>query len=211
MPALLTTNNYLYTANLEAVRLYDRAGVMAGAVASAKRLSPGTFERAPADGQYIGTVIDFRLPAAQVVATILPGFKIVDDDSVVYVVTDVDPPGTWGGIWRCFCIALLAFTRRITWHLPTDSIGSDGSPITDQSSTLPEEDCAIQEVRSEEVMFQGIVQGFRRHYDIWLLTDPRLPVGTIGVDDRSYTYQVTGQRNRNRLDELCVVEAIINP
>ncbi len=211
MPTLNTSKSYLYTANRETVRLYTPLGILAGTVADAKKLSPGIMERQPAAGHYLGTVVDWRLPAALVSASILPGYKIVGSDGVVYVITEVDPPGTYLGIWRCFCIALRVLGHTITWHLPADSIGVDGSPLTDQSATLPEEVCAIQEVRTEEVVFQGIVQGFRRHYDIWLLTDPKLPVGTIGVDGDGTTYQVSGQRTRNRIDELSAVEAIVNP
>lgn len=210
MYQLDTASDHLYVANRETVSLYDAAGTYLGPVENAKRLREAIIEQAPSHGEYLGQPCDWRLPAAA--ATVIrPGFHVLDAGSVSYVVLDADPPSTYRGVWHLFCTSLRAIGHRIVWHLPTDHTDAYASPLTDQSATLEEQPCAIQEVRSEEVVFQGVVQGLRRHYDIWTMREDRLPLGTIGVDDRGYKFQVAGQRNRNRLDELNAVECVVNP
>jgi hypothetical protein len=209
--ALNIANDYAYVVNREAVRVYDRHGVPMGVVADAKRIGQGKHERAPSEGQYIGLTCDWRLPGSEVSQEIVPGCFITDSLGVAYGVLSVDPPGTYQGCYRCSCIALMVVGHTITWHLPANAPDAYGSPVIDQSGTLAPQSCAIQEVLCVPVLFQGVVSGFRRTYQIWLLGDVTLAVGATGVDEDGRVYTVQAVTTRNRLDELLCITAVVEP
>jgi hypothetical protein len=208
---LTTAADYKYVVNREAVRVYSRLGIIQGVVADAKRLMQGKRERQPSEGQYIGLACDWRLPGCEVVTEIVPGCFIVDSAGISYVVLSVDPPGTYQGTYNCSCIALMVVGHTITWHLPTVQTDSYGSPLVDTSATLPAQLCAIQEMACEEVLFQGVVQGFRRTYLIWIMGDVTLSFGATGIDGTGKVYTVKSVNTRDRLDELLCVEAVVEP
>jgi len=209
--ALTTANDYKAVCNREAVRLYDRNGVMIGVVADAKRLMQGKRERSPSEGQYIGLHVDWRLPGCEVTVEIVPGCFISDAAGIAYVVLSVDPPGTYQGTYNCSCIALMVLGHTITWKLPTNQTDSFASPIVDQSASIGPMPCAIQEVACEEILFQGVVSGFLRTYAVWLLGDVTLTLGAVGIDDGGKQYQVKSVSTRQRLDELLRVECVVLP
>jgi hypothetical protein len=202
---------YAYAVNLEAVRLYTRAGVPLGVVADAKRLGSGRAERAPSEGEYIGQGVDWRLPASEVTADLMPGCLVTDVQGVAYTILGCDAPGPMRGWWRCSCIALTVMGHTITWHLPANRTDQYGSPIVDLSGTLAPMPAAIQEIGCEEILFQNIVQGFRRTYAVWLAADVTLAFGAIGVDNLGRTLTVKSVSTRNRLDELMMVECVVEP
>lgn len=208
---LNTSTHYTYLANREAVRVYTRAGAMLGSVPDAKRTKTPTEERARAGGVYIGTGCDWRLPRIQITASLVPGCFVVDSEGVAYVIQGLDPPGSWGGQWNCRCLALMVLGNTIVWHLPTRQVDSFGSPDLDQSSTLGPMPAGITEQMQEEVIFQGIVSGFRRHFNIWVMGQMALPLGTIGVDQSGLTYTVKGVTQIRVLDQLLTIEAVIEP
>jgi len=210
MITLQTTSHYTYLCNREAVRVYSQAGSLLQAVADAKRLMQGQADRR-SGGTYLGTGCDWRLPHAQIVATVTPGCFIVDGDGVAYTVIAVDPPGTYHGTWNCRCVALLVVGSTITWHVPTRAIDAYGSPDINQAATLATTAAGINERACEEVLFQGVVTGFRRTYAIWVLGDVALEIGCIGVDQAGKVYTVTAVRTRSKLDELLEVEAVVEP
>lgn len=203
--------HHLYVANREQIRLYDRHGIMLGSVPNAKRLMQGRAERQPSGGQYLGTAVDWRIPYEEFAGDILPGSFITDSAGASFCVLAVDPPGSYFGTWNCRCVALMVLGHTITWHLATNQTDAFGSPIVDQSATLATVACAIQEVACEEILFQGIVQGFRRTYAIWLLGDITLAYGAVGVDDTGKIYTVQSVSARQRLDELIRVECVVEP
>ena len=116
-----------------------------------------------------------------------------------------------GGWWRCSCVSLAVLGHTIIWHLPTNTTDVYGSPIVDLSATLAAMPCAIQEIACEEVLFQGIVQGFRRNYAVWLASDVTLSLGAYGLDESGRKLTVQAVANRNRLDELTRVECVVEP
>jgi hypothetical protein len=212
MPLNITIPDaYAYAVNLEAVRLYTRRGAPLGVVANAKRLGGGRAERAPSEGEYIGKGADWRLPASGVTADLMPGCVIVDSAGIAYTILGCDLPGMMGGWWRCSCIALTVLGHTITWHFPTKQTDAFGSPIVDLLATWPTMVCAIGEVACEEVLFQGIVQGFRRTYAVWLAADVALSFGAYGVDDLGRILTVKAVGNRNRIDELLRVDCVVEP
>lgn len=204
-------STYKFFVNTEAVSLYDRNGVYKASVADAKRLPQGKRERLPSEGQYIGTAVGWFLPSSQVAVAVEAGDYITDAGGVSYTVLAVGAPGTFYGCYRCSCVALMVLGHTITWHLPTDQTDTFASPIVDQSATLPTQLCAIQELACEEVTYQGVVQGFRRTFAIWLLGDVTLSMGAIGVDESGLWYTVKAVNTRNRLDELLRVTAVREP
>ena len=210
MYTLATTSHYTYLANREVVRIYGRDGTALGVVADAKRLMQGASDKR-SGGAYIGTGVDWRLPHAQVTATIVPGCFITDGDGVAYTIIAVDPPGTYHGTWNCRCVALMVVGSTITWHLPTRAVDAYGSPDINQAATLGTTPAGINEQACEEVVFQGVVQGFRRTYAIWILGDVALEIGCYGVDQTGKIYTVTAVFQRDKLDELMHVEAVVQP
>jgi hypothetical protein len=210
MLTLQTASHYTYLCNREAVRVYNRLGVMIQAVADAKRLMQGQADRR-SGGTYLGTGCDWRLPRVQILTAVTPGCFIVDGDGIAYTVISVDPPGTYLGTWNCRCVALLVVGSTITWHLPARAIDSYGSPDINQAGTLATTLAGINEQACEEVIFQDIVQGFRRTYAIWVMGDVALEIGCIGIDQAGKVYTVKAVHNRTKLDELIEVEAVVEP
>lgn len=209
--ALNTSADGRHVSNLETVRLYTAAGVAAGTVSGAKRIGQTKRERAPSEGQYVGTAVDWRLPAVGVAQEVQPGWRIVGSDGLAFIVLAVDHPGRHNGVYRCACIALRVMGHAITWKLPTKVPDLYGSPILDQSASIASGPCAIQEVACEEVLFQGVSSGFRRTFHIWVLFDVVLQAGTIGVDENGSIYAVQAVQTRNRLDELLCIVATQEP
>jgi len=207
---LQLASDYKYLANREKVTLFD-LNMNPYVVTDAKRLLQDVAERQPSHGEYLATVVDWRVPAVQVAGSIQPGWTVVDTDAVSYVVLEVDPPGTYGGQWHLYCQSLMVLGHMLTVVLPVDQTDSYGSPITNQNNTLPAQPAAIQEQSKELVKFQDVVHGFRYHYSIWIMQELRLAEGSIATDERGYVYQIESQRNRRRLEELVELEAIINP
>ena len=170
-------------------------------------------ERQPSDGVYTAWNRTFKIPAELISFTPKMKDKITDTNGTVWTLDSGVSSPKLGSTWNCSAIYLeinhdLAHT--ITWSLPAPSTDSYGSPIITPSNLAPM-DCAIQEMSKEEIIYQGVVQGFRYHYSIWIEDELRLPFGTVGTDERGYVYQVQSQRTRNRLDDLNEILAIINP
>ena len=210
MLTLNTASHYTYLANRETVRVYSRLGAALGTVTDAKRLMQGASDKR-SGGAYIGTGCDWRIPRAKYVGTIVPGCFIVDGDGVAYTVIGVDPPGTYLGTWNCRCVALAVVGSTITWHLPVRAIDAYGSPDINQAATLGTTPAGINEQACEEVLFQGVVTGFRRTYAIWVVGDVALEIGCVGVDQTGKAYTVKAVHNRTKLDELLMVEAVVEP
>jgi hypothetical protein len=104
---LNTHADYGYIANRETVTLYDKAGSVQCTVISAKRLMQDLGERAPSDGNYLRTAIDWRLPGDNVSGTVTPGCTILSFENLASIVLAVDPPGAYKGTWNCECQALM--------------------------------------------------------------------------------------------------------
>lgn len=211
MLSLLTTNDYQYVVNREAVRLYDRNGVLLGTVADGKRLGEGLAERAVSDGKYLSRPVSWRLPDSEVTASLVPGCFIADVPGLAYTILSLDPPGTYHGVWRCTTIALMVLRDTITWHLPANLGDSYGSPAIDQSGTIPAQPAAIHGVGQVEVLFQGVVSGFRKLYKVWTLQEIPPLLGTVGVDQNGVIYTVASVQNQRRLGELPEADLIIEP
>jgi hypothetical protein len=100
--------------------------------------------------------------------------------------------------------------NTINWKLPTISSDSFASPLITQNASLGPYPAAIREELRQEVVFQGAVRGFRRHFSIWTVQDSPLSKGTLGVDQNGLVYTVDRIVNRKRIDELpqtlCVIE-----
>ena len=195
------SNDYKYVFNREAVKIYDIDGTQVGSVADAKRLMQDTAERAPSDGGYLGTQIDWRIPLVQYGGPeIRPGFVIVDLNNVAYKVQEADPPGTYRGTWNLYCLSLRALGHTVVVRLPTNVTDA----ATRRSPTYPRpfpRSPAIQETGEEEILFQGVVTGLRRYYSIWVLSEPRIETGAVLVDERNYVYAYDRIDNRRRLDQ----------
>jgi hypothetical protein len=196
--------------NRETLTVFDPNGLSLGVVTDAKRLMSDDEERAPADGKYVVTHIDFRLPVATLSATVLPACTIIDAAQMAYRVLAVDPPGTYNGTWNCYCAMLRVFRDTVTIKFPTNLTDTFASPITDQSATILAQPAAIQEISAELVEFQH-KKGFRKRYSIWILTDPTLPLGSLLIDQNGIVYVVESVENRNRIDELTRITCIVNP
>jgi hypothetical protein len=172
---------------------------------------PNDEERMPSDGKYVVTHCDFRIADVKTtVSEILPGYSIVDSAQMAYRVLSVDPPSTYLGVFNCYSVELRVFRDTITIKLPSDSIDFDSSPLTAHNSTITAQPAAIQEISAEFVEFQH-KKGFRKRFSIWLLTDPVLPLGSLLVDQSGVTYVVEAVQNRNRIDELTLITAVVNP
>lgn len=209
-PVIDMSSYYLASPNREAVKLNDNKGNFLCAIADAKRLRQDVIERMPSHGEYIGTDVDFRLPATQVDTEVLPGYFILDANNVAYTVIDTDAPHL-NSVWMCNCLALRVLGHTVQIYLPTDLTDSANSPITDQSKNIPVQSCAIQETGEEEIIFQGVVQGLRRKYSIWLLSEPRIDTGAILKDERGYVYSYDSLANRRNINELVEVLCHIDP
>jgi hypothetical protein len=211
-PTLNTSGDFSVIANRERVTLYNPLGVGQGAVPDSKRLMQDVSERAKAGGNYLGLQVDFRLPAINVSAIIQPGWMITDVSGVIYTVQDVDPPGTYNGTWNCYCLALYAINSTLQLQTPTDSTDAYLSPITTQTNLNTPVQAAIHEIDNEYLdEFQG-KQGYRRHFQAWVMQQiAYLPLGSLVVDQTATVYVVGSVRNRKQIDELTLIEIYIDP
>jgi hypothetical protein len=136
---------------------------------------------------------------------------ITDTGGVVYTILSIDPPNYLSKFWRAHCVSLMVLGHQITWTLPTPATDTFKSPLVNRAGTLGPYDAAIHEQEREPIVFQGVVQGFRRAFSIWTVKDEALPMGTIGRDQNGITYTVRSIRNRKRLEELPEADCVIEP
>ena len=214
---LSAANTYRYFANRETVTLLDAGGNAQGTVVDAKRLRQNTGERAPSAGKYVAVPVDFRLPTANVVATIMPGWIVVDAASVAYTVQEVDPPSTYNATWNCFCLQLFVVADSVTITLPVDSTDAYSSPITSAGTPVSYQ-AHIQFEQQVEEVFQG-VQFLRNYYRIWVAAlngvAADLPLGAIitatSGEHNGKTFRVIDSNNIDRIDELPAYTCTVDP
>lgn len=216
------SNDYKWIANRETITLLDTNGSTIVAVADSKRLMQNQAEREPSLGHYTEVSVDFRLPSPITDGfhlspiDVIPGMFVVDGDSVQYVVLAVDPPSTYGDVWKCNCMMLLAThdtisiliascdgssatgARPVTWTpIVTNypSAGGTTMPAAIQPRTQGVDDPQFGTLTSPEV------------WDIYLsLTvaasgDPSvIKAGSLVQDQNGVQYEIMEVLDRDRLD-----------
>lgn len=206
---------YLLHGNRESVVIHHRTVTASQTtIADAKRLCDDVAEMEPSGGAYQAQVLDWRLPAVQVAREILPGDWIEDAQHRLYVVQAADQPQL-GAAWRAYTLRLRLEDLGVTITVipPVDATDSYTSNITNHptpAANLRNLPCAIIEIGSERVQFQGIV-GFRRMFNIWLYSAIDMPEGTLLTDSTGVIYVVVNTSQSDRIDALFKITARIDP
>ena len=179
--------NYQYIANRETIDLYDKFSNLQAAVPDAKRLMQNTHEREQSYGEYLETLIDWRLPQSEVYSNLIieAGWYIVDTDGIAYVILDLDPPGTYDAPWCCTCrrVDILGLLNQVDWRRVNQTTNVYGDRITDPTTfpLMGHYPARIQPARAEVLDILG-KRGLLNHYEIYVLPDLALSYGDLIID-----------------------------
>lgn len=141
------------------------------------------------------------------------GFMLGSQGPISFSICKITDTPYLGSPWACtadFMDFQPVLEDTITIQTPvvtTDNWGSNISTMTNLFTDLP---CAIEPITEEKIDFQG-VRGWEKKYRIYVNKDTDLPWGTIIIDQNSVKYTMTSFQNKQRLDELTVIEAVIMP
>ena len=181
------------------------------AVAGVYRLRDDKEEAAPSEGGYLHRQTIFHLPP--ITETPVVGALVVDADSVSYVVLEVRSPFL-NDAWfiRVREVAISAdtdLTDTITLYpavVTGDPFGSRIGAHDSADADFTDVPCKIQIQPPMEAVIAGKRQ-FRRRFKIFVARDIDVSIEGLLKDQKSNWYDILSWFNRERIDELSVIEA----
>lgn len=174
------------------------------------RGQPTAKERAPTGGAYAGSDLQWLLPFPMLRGNaVKPADTVTAADGTVYTVLQ---PGydQLDQVWDCYSVALSIahqLADRLTVWAPANAQDRAGSRVATYAQTYGPTDARFQLVDESQEEARG-KQLWRRTYEAYVAAEVELTNECQVRDGDGNVYQVTGYKNRGRIDELSVISCV---
>ena len=185
------------------------------------RLEEDVTEQEPTEGVYLSRNVEFHLPYG---AAIYPGGRtpavggVITDDDNSYVILAVRQPkfcDFWGCSTRAMAIVgTYDLDNLVTLYPAVEVLDEYGSKVTSHATAHPD----FTDVASKIMLRPSVGEDragqrdFVEIYDIYIDEEVvQFHIGDVLIDEHGRTYSIMSYRNRDRLEELSVLECECKP
>lgn len=186
------------------------------------RLPDIVSEQDPTEGVYLSRNVQFDLPVGDAIypgdSEPTVGMLIVDDDDAAFLIQSVRQPkhsDYWGCMTRESMISsTLGLDNTVTLFPAVDTQSAAGSLI--RKHLVPDASftnvAAKIMLRSSPVGDDWAQRQFEETYDVYVAEEVgQLRAGDVLKDENQKVYEIVSYRNRDRIDELSVIECKLKP